>query len=437
MLHITNGLVIDPYSGLCEKKDILSEEGRILVIGTAEEAEECLTAYPADMEVEVIDAEGLWVVPGLVDIHSHFRDPGYTYKEDLTTGAAAAAAGGYTSVVCMANTNPCVDNVEVLKDLIRREARLPIHVYQTANLTVGMKGRELTNMEVLAEEGAVGFTDDGVPVMDEGVLRKGLETAARLDVPVSLHEESAALLGSPGVNEGWVAARLGVKGAAAVSEYSLIARDGMINAKIGAYLDIQHVSSGISVDVIRFLQDSGVNICAEVTPHHFSLTEEAVMEKGTLARVNPPIRTEEDRRSLIEGMKDGVIEIIATDHAPHSDEEKNRPFDKAPSGMVGLETAVALAITHLYKPGHLDKMRIIEMMTINPAELYKLDAGRLYVEGPADITLIDPDEEWTVREESFFGKSKNSPFIGEKLVGRVKYTICRGKIVYEDMSGIS
>ena len=423
MKLIRGARVMDPASGLDAVRDIvIGDDGRIAGIA-ASGADGKAASYD-----EIIDARGWVAAPGFVDVHVHFRDPGQTYKEDIVTGAAAAAAGGYTTVVCMANTSPCVDCVDVLRELRERQEYLPIHVLQTANVTYGMKGEILTDMVALRAAGAVGFTDDGIPIRDERLLEQALRMCSQLDVPISLHEEDPELMLSPGVNKGRVSDALGLGGAPAEAEYTLAARDIMLNRDIGARLDIQHVSSSETVRVIREAKKAGIRVYAEVTPSHLSGTEELVLAKGALARVNPPLRTERDRQALIEGLADGTIDMIATDHAPHSRGEKAQPIDKAPSGIIGLETALGLVITHTVRTGQVPLMTAIRALTLNPARLYRLDAGELRVGDPADIVLFDPDEEWTV-PESFCSKSANSPFIGERLCGKVKMTICKGEIV--------
>ena len=422
MKLIRNARVISPADGLDAVKDIeIGDDGRI----TAIEDPGILSCESR----EVIEAENLVAAPGFVDVHVHFRDPGQTYKEDITTGAAAAAAGGYTTVVCMANTVPPVDCVEVFRELREREEKLPVHVLQTANVTMKMQGKELTDMDALYEAGAAGFTDDGIPVSDEKVMQAALKKCKELNVPISLHEEDPALMKSPGVNEGKVSKALGLGGAPAEAEYVLAARDILLNKEIGAKLDIQHISSKVTVEVIREAKKHGISVYGEVTPQHLYATEDLVLEQGSLARVNPPLRTEEDRRALIAGLADGTLDMIVTDHAPHSREEKAREIAKAPSGMIGLETALALVITSCVRPGFVSLNQVIKALTINPAELYGLDAGHLCPGVKADLVLFDPDEAWTITD-NFRSKSNNSPFIGKNVFGRVRMTICEGKIVY-------
>ena len=421
MILIKNGRMVDPASGIDEALDVVLEDGRIKALGKFPKTE----AYE-----EVIDAAGKIVAPGLVDIHVHFRDPGLTYKEDIVTGAAAAAAGGYTTVVCMANTKPVVDSVETLSDLRTRARELPVQVLNAAAVTKGLKGEELTDMRALRAAGAAGFTDDGIPIADTALLFEAMKRAKELDVPISLHEEDPALIASAGINQGAVSRQLGVGGAPALAEEALVARDCALALRAGARVNIQHLSSRVSVDIIRAMKGLGASVFAEVTPQHFSLTERAVVERGTLAKVNPPLREEADRYALIRGLKDGTIDFIATDHAPHSQEEKERDLNQAPSGMIGLETALALGITNLVRKGHLTMLQLLEKMTVNPARFYKLGCGTLKVGGPADLVIFDERERWTVEAEDFRSKSRNSPFLGMELYGRVHYTICGGRVVF-------
>ena len=422
MILIKDGRVVDPSSGTDEALDVVIEDGRIKALGK----------FPRSEDYErVIDARGKVVAPGLVDIHVHFRDPGLTYKEDITTGAAAAAAGGFTTVVCMANTKPVVDSVDTLTELLGRMRQLPIHVHSAAAVTKGFHGKELTDMRALRKAGAAGFTDDGIPIVDTGVLFEAMKLAKELDVPISLHEEDPALIAAAGVNQGEVSRRLNYGGAPALAEEVLVARDCMLALRSGAKVDIQHISSGASVEVVRSMKKLGATVFAEVTPQHFSLTEQAVLERGTLAKVNPPLRTEADRYALIRGLKDGTIDFIATDHAPHSREEKARELAQAPSGMIGLETALALGITNLVRKGHLTLLQLLEKMTVNPARFYGLDCGTLKEGAAADLVIFDERETWMVEEDKFRSKSCNSPFIGMELYGRVRCTICGGRVVYE------
>lgn len=421
MLLIQNARVMDPKTNTDKIADVLVENGKITEIGIV----------PVTDEMEIIDANGLILAPGFIDVHVHFRDPGQTRKEDLVTGSKAAAAGGFTTVICMANTIPKVDNVDTLTDILERAKELPIHVLQASAVTKNFNGRDLVDMEAMKEAGAVGFTDDGLPIMNAGVLKKAMEEAKRLNMPISLHEEDSSLVIKAGINKGKVSEELQFGGAPAVAEDTMVARDCMIALATGASVDIQHISSKNAVEMVRQAKAMGANVVAEATPHHFTLTEDAVKKYGTMCKMNPPVRTEDDRQAIIRGLQDGTIEIIATDHAPHTTEEKEAGIEKSPSGIIGLETALSLGITSLVKEGHLTMMKLLEKMTINPANLYHLDAGYIAVGKEADFVLFDENENYVVGD-TFASKSCNTPFIGWELTGKVKYTICNGKVVYTD-----
>lgn len=336
-------------------------------------------------------------------------------------------------MVTMANTKPPVDSEETVRYVLEEGKKTGIHVLPAACVSVGMKGQELTDMDALKAAGAVGFTDDGIPLMDQKLVRQAMLKAKELDVPLSFHEEDPAFISENGIHAGEAAKALGIQGSPALAEDALVARDCMLALHTGASVNIQHISSVNSVRMVKLAKELGADVTAEVTPHHFTLTESAVLERGAMAKMNPPLRTEKDRLGIIEGIRDGSIDMIATDHAPHSAEEKAvEPVWKAPSGIIGLETALALAVTNLVKPGHLTMVQLMEKMSLNPAKLYRFDKGSVAEGADADLVIFDENERWTVTEDDVASKSHNTPFIGAELYGRVKYTICGGRIVYED-----
>jgi len=423
MLLIENGYMIDPKSGREGNLDILTDGKVIRKIGPR--LADSLTKEEL-AKTERVDAYGLLVAPGLVDVHVHFRDPGFTYKEDIETGARAAAKGGFTTVVMMANTKPSIDNVETLAYVLEKGKTTGIHVESCVNVTMGMQGKKLVPMEELAAKGAVGFTDDGIPLMDEKLVKEAMERAAKLDMPISFHEEDPTLIENNGVNRGEASAFYGIGGSPREAEIVLVERDLKLALETGACIDIQHISTKEAVELVRQAEKKGH---AEATPHHFTLTEQDTIRYKTLAKMNPPLREEGDREAVIAGLVDGTIDLIATDHAPHSKEEKEKGITEAPSGITGLETALSLGITQLVDGGYLTMKQLLQKMSLQPASMYHLDAGYLAEGGPADLILID-----TVAEEevgSFASKASNTPFIGWKLKGVVKATICGGRIVYE------
>ncbi len=421
MILIKNGRLVNPATNTDEVMDVAIENGKILKVGKGIEE---------NGFEKVIDATGKIVAPGLIDVHVHFRDPGFEHKEDLLTGSASAAKGGFTTVVCMANTKPVVDSVEVLNYVQNKAELVPINIVQAAAITKGFLGKELVDMKTLKEAGALGFTDDGLPINDTALVMKAMEMAKELDVPLSFHEEDPSLIGNPGVNAGEVAKELGLVGAPNVAEDVMVARDCMMAMKTGAKVDIQHISSGNSVDMVRFAKQHGARVYAEASPHHFTLTEDAVREHKTFAKMNPPLRTAWDRDKIIEGLKDNTIEIIATDHAPHTTEEKTGEFQNCPSGIIGLETSLALGIMSLVNTGHLTYLQLMEKMSVKPAELYNLDTANIAEGKPADIVIFDPNEKWIAGD--YASKAENTPFTGMEMTGKVKYTICNGRIAYED-----
>ena len=427
IMIIKNGLVVDPALGLSEKMDLAIENGTILKI------EKNIDTDQVSNDTEVLDATGLVVAPGLIDTHVHFRDPGFTYKEDLHTGALAAAKGGFTSVICMANTSPVVDSLPVLKDLIDREKNEDIRIFQAAAISCSLKGKEAVDMEAMKNAGACGFTDDGIPLLDADFCYRAMEHAAKLGVPVSLHEEDPSFIQNNGINHGAISEKLGVYGSPSIAEESLVARDCLLALRSGADVVIQHISSGVSVEMVRTFKALGAKIHAEATPHHFTLTDEALLTYGTLAKMNPPLREMKDVEALRQGIKEGVMEVISTDHAPHSAEEKDAPMRKAAFGIVGLETSASLTYTELVEGGVLTPMQMAERMSFAPARILGLENKGSVSEGKtADLVVFDPSREYEIDTDTFLSKGKNTPFDGWKVKGDVKYTLVDGKLVYKN-----
>ena len=425
MLLIQNITIADPKTMTETLGDLLLDGGKIAQIAGAGELK-------AGVGMEVIDGTGLIAGPGLIDVHVHFRDPGLTYKEDIYTGAKSAAAGGFTTVVMMANTKPAIDSVETLTYVLEKGRETDIHVESCATVTVGMKGEQMVDMDALKAAGAIGFTDDGVPILEETLARKAMLETARLQVPISFHEEHPMFISNNGINRGKASMHFEIGGSDRQAEISMVERDVQIALETGASMNVQHISTKEGVEAVRNGKAKGGAVWAEATPHHIALTEEAAIAHGTLAKMNPPLRTEEDRKAIIQGLVDGAIDLIATDHAPHSVEEKSKSITEAPSGIIGLETSLALCVTHLVKAGYLNHAQLMEKMSYNPARLYHLEEnrGHISVGADADLVLYDPKAEWTVGE-TFASKSVNTPFVGATLTGQVCYTICGGKIVYK------
>ncbi len=431
MLYIKNGRVMDPLTGTDEALDILID--REIIIKVSSQAD--MEAYLEDRkgleqeEITVVDASGCVVSPGLTDVHVHFRDPGFTYKEDILSGSKAALSGGITRVVLMANTKPVVDNEETLRYILEKGKETGLHVETCASISKGLSGKELVDMKALKEAGAAGFTDDGIPLLDEQFVRMAMEEAVKWEMPLSFHEENPAYIENNGINRGKASEHFQIGGSDRQAEISMIERDIRLAKETGAEIDIQHISTKEGVALVREARKNYPNIHAEATPHHFSLTEEAAIEHGTLAKMNPPLRTEEDRQAIIKGLAEGTIEIIATDHAPHSSEEKERKLTEAPSGIIGLETALPLAITNLVNPGHMTLLQVLERMIVGPAKLYGFGMNSIQEGEPADIIVFNPKE--IFHYEKSFSKSQNSPFLGQALFGKVHMTITDGNIVYK------
>ncbi len=417
MLLIRGGRVIDPVSGVDEIRDVYIARGEI--VGEHDSP-----------VVSVIDATGLVVAPGLIDMHVHFRDPGHTYKEDIYSGAHAAAAGGFSVVASMPNTDPVIDNIDRVETFVRRASSALVNVVTYGAVTVGEKGKELTDFIALCDAGAIALSDDGMPIDDEEVMRHALKRAKHVGMIISSHCEYSDMVKNYAVNEGKISEQLGIPGRPAEAEELMIERDVRLAKEIDGRVHIAHVSTAKSVDIIRQAKKNGVAVTAETCPQYFTLTEDAILEKGALARVNPPLRTEEDRLAIIEGLRDGTLDCIVTDHAPHSDEEKSRGLENSLSGMVGLETSLALTLTKLYHENGFSLADIIKLMSTKPAHILALARGSIAVGEAADVVIFDPDEEWTVDPGKFHSRSHNTPFGGMRLKGRVKYTIVSGHIVY-------
>jgi len=420
---IKNGHVVDVKTKLDGIYDIFIENGKITEIGH-------------DLELingDVIDATGMYVLPGFVDAHCHLRDPGFEYKEDIESGTMSAAMGGFTSVACMPNTNPVIDNESVVR-YIQSKAKQDgfVNVYPIGAITKGLKGEELAEIGELKFAGAVAISDDGNPVSNASVMKKALQYASMFDITVISHCEDRELSDEGVMNEGYQSTILGLKGIPSAAEEIMVARDLILAEYLKVPIHIAHVSTKLSVQLIRDAKKRGVKVTAETCPHYFSLTDEACSGFNTLAKVNPPLRTKQDVEAIIEGLADGTIDIIATDHAPHHEDEKNVEFNIAANGMVGFETAFPLAITNLVKPGHLSINQLVEKMCLNPSKILGLNKGTIEVGRTADITIVDINEENIIDINKFKSKSKNSPFDGFKLTGAVYYTIVNGNVTVRE-----
>ena len=418
---IKGGRVIDPLSKRDEVLDIKIEDGKIVKLAKDIEA--------SSGNEEIIDARGKIVVPGLIDVHVHFRDPGQTHKEDLVTGSQAAIAGGFTSVVQMANTSPKIDSKEKIIEHYKRARDLPLKVFTVSALTRNFGDLELVDMEENFKRGALAFTDDGIPNRNSKLILEAMNRAKELGAIISFHEEDPELIEQNGINHSEVSDKLGIYGSPKIAETSFIARDVAMAIYTGAKISIQHISTGLGVDLVKFGKEMGANIYAEVTPHHIALNDSAVLEYGSLAKMNPPLRSEEDRLRIIEGLKEGTIEIIATDHAPHTAEEKSKEITKAPSGIIGLETSFSICYENLVLTKEISLMKLIELMSTNPARIYGLEGGEISQGKIADLAIIDLESEYKI--DKYKSKSSNTPFKDKTLKGEVLYTISEGKIVFK------
>lgn len=421
LLWIKNGRVIDPATKRDGRGDVFAAGGRIV---------KSLT--PAQKKsARVIDAAGLVVCPGLVDIHVHFREPGQTHKETILTGAQAAAAGGFTTVVCMPNTSPPIDNAGTLQLVLAAAAKAPVRVLTSACITVGMKGEQLAPHGTLKANGAVALTDDGLCIQSNELMRRAVEYARMFDLTVLDHCQDDSLTEKAVMNEGAVSTRLGLKGWPHAAEDIIVARNIILSHYSGAHIHMQHISSAMSVELVRRAKRDGIRVTAEATPHHIALTDEALASYDTNFKMNPPLRTEADRRAIIAGLRDGTLDCIGTDHAPHSPDEKDREFDYAPNGIIGLETALPVCLDVLVRQSKFKLSHVIDLMTRRAAGVLKLPAGTLAPGAHADVCLFDPDEKWTYDATKGFSKSRNSPWHGQKLTGRVHATIVGGRVVHE------
>jgi dihydroorotase, multifunctional complex type len=431
MIMLKNVRLLDPCTRTDDIRDILISEGRITKIDKDLYLDATLMARANGERLKVYDCTGLCAAPGFVDVHVHLREPGFEYKEDIASGARAAAKGGFTTIVAMANTKPPIDSPELIFEVLKKGRNTPINVKTCACITKGMKSEELADLKELREAGAVGFTDDGRPLLDENLAREAMKVARNIKMPLSFHEEDPKFIKENGINHGLASDKLHIFGSDRQAEISMVERDCRLARETGATISIQHISAKESVELVRKAKKAGLRVFAEATPHHFTLTDKDVIKYGTLAKMNPPLREEEDRLAIIAGLKDGTIDIIATDHAPHSVEEKNKDFVDAPSGIIGLETSFSLGYMHLVKPGHLTLMELMNKMSYQPARLYNMDRGVLREDEIADIVVFDVNKEWKYDKSE--SKSSNSPWIGDTLQGKIVYTICEGNVVYENI----
>lgn len=428
---IAGGRIIDPASGVDAVGDVYLKGGLIEKIELKKKA----LKSPAQIESErgIADVRGLIVSPGFTDLHVHLREPGREDEETIESGARAAAAGGFTSICCMPNTDPPIDDQETVQFVIDQARDASCRVYPIGAITQGQRGEYLTEIGDMVAAGVVAISEDGKSVASAEVQRRAMEYVRMFDIPVISHCEDAALAKGSAMNEGTVSTLLGMSGQPAAAEEIMVARDIQLAAFTGARLHVAHVSTAGSVKLIKRAKRDGVAVTGEAAPHHFSLIDQMIAESfDANLRVNPPLRTEKDRRAVIAGLANGTLDCIATDHAPHSVEEKDNEFDKAPPGMIGLETALGLVGKILVGGGHLDWPTAVARLTINPARIVKIPAGTLTENAPADVTVFDPAEEWVVEPERFFSLSRNSPFAGWTLTGRIKLTICKGKVTYLD-----
>ncbi len=420
-LLLKNGMVIDYANRINSKKDILVENDKIIKV------EDTIN----DSDAKEVDCSGLYIMPGMIDIHCHLREPGGEHKETIETGSRSAVAGGYTTVCPMPNTKPTPDNPEVLKQIIDRAKEVNLcNVLPYSSVTVGEKGEELVDFKAQLDAGAIAFSDDGMPVENARMIRDAIIKVNSLDSFLSEHCEEKSV-SSGAINAGAIAEKLGVGGVLPEAEEIMAARDIVIAETNNLHTHICHISTSTSVNMIRSAKQRGVKVTCETCPHYYSFTVDEVLESGVNAKMNPPLREEKDKQAIIEGIKDGTIDCIITDHAPHAEEEKAKGLASAPNGIIGFETALSATITNLVKPGYIDYFDMVRVMSYNPAKLMKLNKGEIAVGKDADFTIFNPDKEYTYLKENIVSKSKNSPWIGKKLVGQVQKTIVGGRIVFD------
>jgi len=425
-LLIRGGRVLDPSCDRDEHADVLVEDGRIVALGPALEAR----------GAEVLDAAGCWVAPGFIDLHTHLREPGQEYKEDLGSGGRAAVAGGFTSIACMANTQPVNDDPAVTEYILNRaRSDSPARVFPIAAATMGLEGKVMTEMVALFEAGAVAFSDDGKTISDAGVMRRVLEYSKLVDVPVVVHAEDCALRGEGVVNEGPVSTRLGLPGNPCLAEDILVARDLMLTRLTGARLHVAHISSAGAVELVRHARESGLSVTAEVTPHHLALTDEATLGYDTNTKMAPPLRSAADVEACRRALSEGVIDVIATDHAPHAVHEKEVDFSEAPPGVLGFETAYPV-VMDMVRSDELSPLELMRRLSTSSTRIMKVPGGSLQSGGVGDVVVLDPERRWTYDPAKGYSKSRNSPWAGQELVGRVIATVVDERMVYHSDRGV-
>ena len=417
-IHIKNGNVVDPVNGINKVRDVYVRDGRI--------------SGPFDGPFDrVLDARGMYVFPGLIDVHCHLRDPGFEYKEDIYTGTASAVKGGFTSICPMPNTDPICDNAAVVDYIVTKAKKAGnCNVFPIGAVSKGQRGEELAEIGNMADQGIVAVSDDGLPVKEGGFMMKAMKYAWDYKLFVISHSEDLSLSNKGHMNEGYTSTLLGLTGIPSIAEEAMIARDILISSYTGIPVHIAHISTKGSVDLIRQAKSKGVKVTCETCPHYFTLTEEACLGYNTMAKMNPPLRTSEDMKAIIEGIQDGTIDMIATDHAPHHDDEKLTQFSQASNGIIGFETAFALAFTYLVKSEIISIDQLIRLMSVNPSHTFKLGRGNLGLGSPADIVVIDVDNPFVFHKDETLSKSKNSPYDGWELYGKTLHTIVGGRVVY-------